>query len=323
VSSYLLRRIASATVLVVLVVSLTFFLLHAAPGSPADYLLVGPSAGQAEGRARLERALGLDRPVAEQFVAWVAGAVRGDLGTSYSSGRPVSRILGEALPNTLLLAFAAVVVEYTLALPFGIWAARRRGRAADQVLRAGSLVLYSLPVFWVALMAILVLTLRWPIFPAGHMFSPGAQDLPPADRLADLGWHLVLPATVLGLAVAGGTMRYIHGSLGEVLDQDYVRTARAKGLSEGRVVVVHGLRNALAPILQLLGVSLPALLNGSLIVEVVFSWPGVGRLAYQAIYARDFPVILGATTLSAVLVVAGSLLADLLHAAADPRLRDV
>jgi peptide/nickel transport system permease protein len=323
-SAYLLRRVAGALLLVFLVVSLTFFLLHAAPGSPADSLLADrSSAGHAEAKARLERALGLDRPILEQYAAWLGGAARGDLGSSFATGRPVARVLAEALPNTLLLGLAALLVDYVLSLPLGVWAARRRGRAPDQVLRVASLALYSIPVFWLGLMALLLLAFRWPLFPAGHMGSPGAEALPAGERLLDLLHHLALPALVLGLATAGGTLRYVRGSLAEALDQDYVRTARAKGLGERRVVVVHGLRNALAPILQVLGVSLPALLNGSLIAEVVFSWPGVGRLAYQAITTRDLPLTLGATALAAVLVVAGSLAADLLHAAADPRLRRV
>lgn len=322
-SAYLLRRVAGALLLVFLVVSLTFFLLHAAPGSPADSLLDRSSAGHAEAKARLERALGLDRPILEQYADWLGGAARGDLGSSFATGRPVARVLAEALPNTLLLGLAALLVDYALSLPLGVWAARRRGRAADQVLRVASLALYSIPVFWLGLMALLLLAFRWPLFPAGHMLSAGAEALPAGERLLDLLHHLALPALVLGLATAGGTLRYVRGSLAEALDQDYVRTARAKGLGERRVVVVHGLRNALAPILQLLGVSLPALLNGSLIAEVVFSWPGVGRLAYQAITTRDLPLTLGATALAAVLVVAGSLAADLLHAAADPRLRRV
>lgn len=322
-SAWLLRRTGGALVLVVLVVSLTFFLLHMAPGSPADALVTGQYGNQAAAKARIERALGLDRPLHEQYLAWLGGVLRGDLGTSFASGRPVARILAEALPNTLLLALAAVLVDYLVALPLGVWAARRRGRAADHALRLGALVLYSVPVFWLGLMALLLLAFRWPLFPAGHMASPGAEALPPGERLADLLAHLVLPAVVVGLATAGGTLRHLRASLGQALDEDYVRTARAKGLAEGRVVVVHGLRNALAPLLQVLGVSLPALLNGALVAEVVFSWPGVGRIAFQAISTRDLPLTLGTTALSAVLVVAGSLFADLLHAAADPRVRRV
>jgi peptide/nickel transport system permease protein len=320
-SRYLLRRLGASLVLVVLVVTITFFLLHLAPGSPVDYLLLGAVREGGLAHDRLERALGLDRPLFEQYLHWLGAAARGDLGTSFVQGRPVARVIGAALPNTLLLGLAALLVEYALALPLGVWAARRRGRAVDHGVRVISLLLYSLPVFWLGLMAILLFAYRWPVLPASHMFSAGAADLPAGARLVDLLRHLVLPATVLGLAAAGGTLRFVRGSLLEVLAQDFVRTARAKGLGEGRVVVVHALRNALAPVLQVLGVSLPTLLNGSLVLEVVFSWPGLGQVAFRALTTRDYPVILAATAVSAVLVVAGSLLADLLHAAADPRLR--
>jgi peptide/nickel transport system permease protein len=319
-SVYVLRRLGASLLLVFLVVSLTFFLLHAAPGSPADYLLLGTSRDAERARARMERTLGLDRPVVEQYLDWLADVARGDLGTSFAHGRPVSAVVAAALPTTLTLGLAGLLVEYAVALPMGIWAARRRGRAADHLLRVGSLALYSLPAFWLALMAILLFAYRWPVLPASHLASAGADLLPPAEQLLDRLRHLVLPATALGLASAGGTLRYIRGSLLEVLEQDFIRTARAKGLGEGRVML-HALRNALGPILQILGVSLPALLNGALVIEIVFSWPGLGQVAFQALSTRDYPVILATTAVSAVLVVAGNLLADVLHAAADPRLR--
>jgi peptide/nickel transport system permease protein len=178
-----------------------------------------------------------------------------------------------------------------------------------------------MPTFWLALMAVLLLSYLIPVFPASHMHSPSADRLSAAGRLFDLLYHLALPALVLGTAAAAGTARFVRNSLLDVLGQDYIRTARAKGLSEPRVLLVHALRNALAPLLQLLGLSLPLLLNGSLVVEVIFAWPGLGRVTFQAIAARDYPVVLATTALSGVLVVAGNLLADLLHVAADPRLR--
>ncbi len=319
-TAHLLRRLAASLLLVYLVVTLTFFLVHAAPGDPAATLVSG-GRHQAEREARVRHALGLDRPLVTQYVAWLADAARFDWGTSLIQGRPVSRIVLEAAPHTLVLALAALLVEYGLAVPLGVWAARRRGRPADHAIRAGSLLFYSVPPFWLGLMAILVFAYLWPVLPASHMHAPGAGHLTAGAWILDLARHLVLPAAVLGLSVAGGTLRFVRASLLEVLGQDYIRTARAKGLGEGRVVVVHGLRNALPPLLQLLGVSLPALLNGSLVLEVVFSWPGLGQVTFQALQTRDFPVILATTALSAVLVVGGNLAADVLHAAADPRLR--
>ena len=247
--------------------------------------------------------------------------MRGEWGVSLSKQRPVARVIAKALPATVLLGLTAMLIEYLLAVPLGIWAARRQGRLADHLIRGLSLVVYSVPVFWLGLMAVLVFAYLLPWFPASHLRSPGADQLPAGARLLDLLRHLALPAIVLGASSAGGTARFVRNSMLEVLSQDYVRTARAKGLGEGRVMVVHALRNALAPVLQLLGVSLPVLLNGALVVEVIFAWPGLGRIIFQAISARDYPVILATTTLTGVLVIAGNLVADLLHVAADPRLR--
>jgi len=323
VTRYLLRRTAASLLLLWLVVTLTFILLHAAPGSPVTQLIGGAANGarSVEQRQRLEHLYGLDRPLPEQYLRWLGNAVRGEWGTSFGSGRPVAEVVGEALPATLLLALAATAVEYAVALPLGIWSARRRGSLPDHAVRAGSLVLFSLPTFWFALMAILVFAYLWPVLPASHMTSPHAGSLPPAARLLDLGRHLLLPALVLGLTTAGGTLRFVRNSLLDVLGQDYIRTARAKGVSEARVVWVHALRNAVAPLLQLLGISLPALLSGALVTEVVFSWPGLGQITLQAIFSRDFPVILATTTLAAALVIAGNLAADLGQTLADPRLR--
>ena len=318
--AWLARRLAASALLLLLVLTLTFALVHAAPGRPVDQLVM-PGPGLVERQARLERALGLDRPLHEQYVAWLGAAARGDWGTSFVQGRPVARVIAEALPATALLALAALAVQYAFALALGLWSARRRDRLADHAIRAVSLLLYSIPLFWLGLMAILVLGLLWPVFPAGSMYSPGAERLGTAARLADLARHLALPALVLGLGSGGGTVRFVRNSLLDVLGEDFVRTARAKGLSERRVVGVHALRNALSPLLQLLGLTLPALLNGSLVVEVVFAWPGLGRLIFQAINTRDLPVVLATTAVGGALVLAGNLLADLLHAAADPRVR--
>lgn len=320
-TTYLLRRTAASLVLLWLVVSLTFLFLHLAPGGVSGGW-VGLSGGQtAEQRQRLERVYGLDRPLAEQYLTWLGRYVRGDLGTSWKHGRPVTRVIAEALPATLLLAVAAVGVELGLAVPLGIWAARRRGSPTDHALRGTGLFFFSLPGFWFGLMAILVFAYLWPVLPPSHMRSVDAHTLGPLGRALDVARHLVLPAAVLGITSAGGTLRFVRNSLLEVLEQDYIRTARAKGLSESRVVGVHALRNAVSPLIQLLGVNLPSLLNGALIVEVVFSWPGLGQVTYQSILTRDLPMILGTTTLAASLVILGNLAADLAQAATDPRVR--
>ena len=317
---FLLRRLAAALLVLLLVLTATFFLLHLAPGDPTR-LLADPRVPRAQ-REHLLHLYGLDRPPHLQYLGWLRGVVlAGDWGVSFAHQRPVAVVLAEALPPTLLLAGASLVLTYVLALALGVVAARRRG-LADGVIRVVSLVLYSLPVFWVGLMAILLFSVRWPLLPASHMRSVGAEAWPAVARLLDLGRHLALPTLVLALVSAGGVARFVRGALLEAFGQEHLRAARARGLAERRIVWRHALRNAAPALVQLVGLHLPFLLGGALVVEVVFAWPGVGRLTYDAILARDVPLVLAATALSGALVVAGSLFADLLHAAIDPRLRD-
>jgi peptide/nickel transport system permease protein len=320
VTTFLLRRLAASLLLLLLVLTATFFLLRRIPGDPTRREQQRMTAEQ---RQNLRRLYGLDRPLPEQYLRWLSSvALRGDLGISLSQQRPVSTALLEALPATAILASAALAVEYAAALLLGAVAAQRRRSVLDHAIRIGTLLLYSQPPFWLGLMAILLFSYVWPVLPASHMQSVDADLMSPAGRLLDLLRHLLLPALVMGLAQAGGTARFVRASLLEVMSQDYIRAARAKGLSERRVLWVHGMRNAAVPLTQLFALSFPALLSGSLIIEVVFSWPGLGQLTFNAILARDYPLILGATTLSAVLVVLGNLLADVLHALTDPRTRD-
>jgi peptide/nickel transport system permease protein len=314
-AGWLLRRGASALLMLLLVVSVTFVVVHALPGDPTDLLLdarLPPSS-----RAQLLRLWGLDRPLVEQYASWLVRAARGDWGTSIVHHRPATAVLAAAVPYTLLLGGAALLVQVLVALPLGVLAARRRGGAADHLLRVGSLLLYALPTFWLGLMALLLFAYRWPLFPAGH-----SADADGAGGFGELLRHLTLPALVLGLSGAGALLRLVRGSMLAALPDEPLRAARARGLAERRVVWVHGLRRAGAPLLQLLGLSLPALLGGALVVEVVFSWPGLGRIAYLAVQTRDLPLVLACTAWSGALVVIGSLLADLATAAADPRVRE-
>jgi len=321
VGRYLLRRLAASLLLLWLVVTVTFFLLHAAPGRPTELLGdFGSRALGAEQREQIERIYGLDRPLPEQYVRWLGATLRGDFGTSFDQRRPAATMVVEALPATLLLALAATLVEYALSVPLAVWAVRRRGSAVDSTVRSVSLVFFSLPEFWLGVMAILLFTYVWPILPSSGMSSPGT-DLTGWARVADVARHLVLPATVLGVSAAGGSLRFLRNSLLDVMGQDYIRAARAKGLSERRVLTVHGLRNAAVPATQILALNLGALLNGALIVEVIFGWPGLGQVLILAIRTNDYPVVLAATTLSAVVVLATNFAADVAQAALDPRVR--
>jgi peptide/nickel transport system permease protein len=319
VPGFLLRRLAASLLLLVLVLTATFILMHLAPGDPTNREGSRLTVAQ---RENLLRIYGLDRPLPEQYLRWMAAvALRGDFGISWSQQRPVADAVKEALPPTLLLSLAALFVEYAIALPLGVAVARRPGSALDHGVRLVSLVIFSQPVFWLALMAILLFTQIWPMLPSSLMHSLGYEQMSPGERLLDLLRHLALPALVLGIWSCGATLRLVRGSLLEVLSRDYIRTARAKGLSERRVVWVHGMRTALAPILQIFALSLIGLLSGSLVIEVIFSWPGMGRLTVEAVLTRDYPVVLATTTLAAVFVLASNFLADVIHALADPRVR--
>jgi peptide/nickel transport system permease protein len=317
---FLLRRLAASLLLLLLVLTFTFFFLRLLPGDPI-HLFEGQKLTLAQ-QEKLKEIYGFNRPLPEQYLIWISAVARWDWGTSLSQNRPVSTVLREALPATALLALAGLAVEYALALLLGIASALRRGSALDHTVRIVTLILFSQPVFWLGLMMILLFSYVWPVLPAGHMHSVDADLMSPMGQRLDLARHLLLPALVIGLSTAGGTIRFLRANLIEVMSQDYIRTARAKGLSERRVVWVHGLRNAVVPLIQVFAISLPLLLSGALIIEVVFSWPGLGRLTFLAISTRDYPLILGSTALSAALVILGNLLADVLHALADPRVRD-
>jgi len=317
---FLLRRSAAAALLIFIVLSFTFFFIHLAPGDPT-LVLQDPRLTN-EQREAMRNAYGLDRPMATQYLSWLQAVVfEGDWGISYVYSRPVSEVIGEYAMPTLLLTSAGLLVQFGVGLLAGVAAARRAGTLQDHLIRLTSLVFYALPVFWTGLMALLLFSYTWSLFPPGHLQSFDAASLSPLGRALDILHHLTLPALVLGLAAAGGTARFTRNSLLEELGQDYIRSARAKGLSEARIVWVHALRNAAAPILQLFGLSLPLLLSGALVVEVVFSWPGLGRLTYDSILSRDYPVVLATTALAGALVVVGNLVADVLHGVADPRVR--
>lgn len=317
---YLLRRAGVSLLLLLSVLTLVFFLQRLVPGSPISQ--TEDRGLPQEQRERLRRIYGLDRPLPEQYFRWLGALARGDLGVSLSQQRPVSVALRQALPPTVLLAAASLSLEFGLALGLGIAAARRPGSAFDHALRIGGLVAFSLPAFWLGLMAILLFSYTFPIFPASHMRSIGSEELSPLRSALDVGHHLLLPALVLGVSRAGGTARVVRARMLEILQQDYIRTARAGGLSERRVLWVHALRNLLGPVLQIFALSIPALLSGSLVTEIVFAWPGLGRMTFNALLSRDYPLILAATGLTAGIVLLCSLLADLGLAAADPRVRD-
>ncbi len=319
-SRFLIGRLAASVLLIVALLSTVFFIVHLAPGDPVD--LVNDPDLDAAGRAALRHEMGLDRPLGRQYLEWISGVLLHlDFGRSLRLHRPVSSILGEAVPNTLLLTLPAYLVHLLVAVPLGVWFARRRGSRRERGATVGGLFIYSLPAFWLGLMLILVFSrwLGW--LPSGGMYSTGAADLSRGARFWDLLKHLVMPVLVLGAASAMITARYLRNSMLEALGQDYILAGRARGLPENVLLWRHALRNALLPVVTLVGLNLPHLLGGAVVTEYVFAWPGMGRVAVEAIFARDYPVVMGATALSAVMVVAGNLLADLAYGLVDPRIR--
>ena len=312
--SYLARRLL-ATVPTLLAVSMVIFLLlHSAPGGPMAVYANNPSADPEELR-RLEQRLGLHDPYPVQYAKWLTAMLTGDWGLSYKYARPVGAILGERVLATVQLVLASLVIATAVAIPVGVLAATTRP-TAQRLIGSLSMLGVSVPTFWLGIVVLLVFSVKLRLLPSGGMATIGG-DFSVVDRL----WHLVGPAMVLATLEIAGWSRYLRSMLLEAMRQDYIQTARAKGLGELRVVLRHGLRNALLPLITLLGLQGGRLVGGALITETVFSWPGMGRLLVESLAGRDYPVLMASFMLMAVLVLLGNLAADLTYAAADPRIR--
>jgi peptide/nickel transport system permease protein len=320
VTAWLVRRVAASIAIVFLVVTLTFILMDVAPGKP----MLGPNERLVDPQAEaiLNRQFGLDGPLDVRYVSYLRELAHGNLGLSFGLRRPVADALAEAIPNTLLLAGAALLIDFLIGLALGVYQALRVHRLPDVVLGNVTLFLYSVPTFWLGLILLLVFGEWVGWFPVAGMSDPILCPTVSSVYCAmDRLWHLALPALTLGIVGAAGTARFQRATMLEVAAHDYIRTARAKGASERRVVWRHQLRNALLSFITLFGLAFPFLLTGAVLIETIFAWPGMGRLATDAILRRDFPVVNAAVLIASTMVVAGNLLADVLLAIADPRLR--
>lgn len=322
---YILRRLLVAIPLILGIATIVFFAVNLAPGDPAHYMLSPGMTAQTV--AQLRHSFGLDQPLPVRYVKWMAALFTGNLGYSYTYGRPVLDVLLAFLPNTLLLSGCALLLAFAAGIVLGTIQAVRQYSAVDSGLSVGLLFFYSMPSFWLALMMILVFSLfarnvwHWPIwFPASGMESASHDLMPMGAQLRDSFMHLVLPVTTLALVLTAGISRYMRGSMLEVLHQDFIRAARAKGLPERTVIFKHALRNALIPVVTLLGLYLPLLFSGTVFIEYVFAWPGMGKAIVDAIATRDYPLVMGGTVLFATMVVLANLLADILYAVVDPRI---
>ena len=325
--SLVVRRVAASIPLLLGVVTLVFLVLSLAPGDAASiYVRPGMSPEVME---HVRETFGLNDPLPVRYGKWLLAFARGDLGYSHFYRMPVGSRLLAALPHTLILTSSALLLAFVAGTLVGVLQAVRQDTSLDRLLSGISLFFYSMPSFWLALMSILVFSVGagvywdWPFsFPPSGTASPGTEFMGLWGRLADRLHHLVLPALTLTLVLAGGIARYVRTSMLEVIRQDYIRTARGKGLPESRVILKHALRNGLIPIVTLLGAYLPILLSGAVLIENVFAWPGMGQLMVESIHRRDFPVVLAVAVLFGAVVVLGNLVADLLYGVVDPRVRD-
>ncbi len=318
---YIARRLLFMIPLLLGITIITFVIVHLSPGGPADMLTGLSPKVSAEAKARLHSLYGLDKPFHVQYWLWLSRLVRFDFGRSFKDGRLVIIKILERLPATLLLNVLSLLLIFFIALPIGIISAVRQDSFFDKGMTVFVFLGFSVPAFWLALLLMVLfgVVLGW--LPISGMHSVNFPYFSFWGKLWDIIKHLILPVFVSAFGGLAYLSRYSRTSMLEVLRQDYIRTARAKGLSEKKVIYRHALRNALIPIVTLLGLSLPALIGGGFIFETIFAWPGMGRLGYQAIMARDYPVIMGVGVIAALLTLLGNLIADITYAFIDPRIR--
>ncbi len=316
---FLLRRLLQAVPIVLGIAIFNFLLLHLAPGDAADVLAGEAGGASPEYVAQLKAKFGLDQPLPIQLGRYLAQVATFDLGFSFRHNMPVASLIADRLPATLLLMLVAVAVAFALGIVLGITAARHVRRPVDALVSVLALLAYATPIFWIGLMMILVFSVQREWLPSSGMQTIGA-DLTGWASLVDVGRHLVLPAVTLSLFYLALYTRLMRASMLEVYGQDFVTTARAKGLDERRVAYRHVFRNALLPMVTMLGLQVGSMLGGSVLVETVFGWPGLGRLAFEAVFQRDHNLLLGILLMSSLLVVAVNLAVDLVYARLDPRI---
>src|SRR5579875_2811928 len=311
---FLLHRLGQNAILLWLVSVIGFGVLHLAPGGPLAQFALTPGLTQAD-LARIAHQMGLDRPLPLQYWEWFHRIVLGDWGRSYRDSQPVLAVIGSHLFATFELMVSSTLIAVLLGTWVGVIGAIRRYSIFDYLATIGAMIALSIPTFWFCLVVIYIFSVNLAWLPAGNLFTIGDGSF------IDYVWHLIAPALVLALVTIAIWSRYMRSSMLEVTGQDYIRTARAKGLSERRVLIAHALRNAWLPMITIAGLQLPTLLSGALVTETVFTWPGMGRLFLDSIGYRDYPMVMGVLMFSALLVLIGNLIADLLYSIADPRIR--
>lgn len=318
--AYIGKRVLQALITLLLASALCFAITQLAPGDYLDTLRQNPQISQ-ETLNQLTEKFGLDQHPVQQYLNWLKQIVtRGDFGFSFANQRPVAALLTERVQATLLLAIASLAITWTIAIPLGIIAAINQNRGLDRSLQLISYTGQGFPSFITALLLLYLAQNTSPLFPVGGMTSIDYPDLSPIGRIADIGWHMILPTLALSVTSFAGLQRLMRGQLLDVLRQDYIKTARAKGLPENRVIYVHALRNAINPLITLLGFEFANLLSGAFIAETFFNWPGLGKLMLEAVRQQDLYLVMAGLMMSALMLIIGNLLADLLLKAVDPRI---
>ena len=319
-AKYVARRFLASIVVIFGVTLITLVLMDRTRGTYVPGIDLNPAL-RPEDIARLRADLGLDRPFYIWYLTWLWGVIHGDFGRSMIDGSPVTSHILDRLPNTLELTATAILIGVVVAIPVGVISALRHGSKTDHTMTVISVAGFAVPQFWMGLILILIFSVTLEQHGLPWLPSSGAFSAVNGGDFIDRLEHLILPATVLSFFYTSQWSRFIRSSMLEVLSQDYIRTARAKGMSERRVVYLHGLRNALIPLITLIGLELPGLVGGGLVVEVVFGWPGIGKLAFERALQYDYTTVMGVTFFATMLVIAGNLLADILYGVLDPRIR--
>ncbi len=317
---YVIRRLIGIPPLLVGITLIVFAIVHLTPGSPVDDLRLNPEIKQSDIEA-IKKTLGIDRPLHEQYIGWMSQLVRGDFGISLKTYRPVRSLITQRVGNTLLLTATALAFSLCVAIPIGVLSALKRNTLFDYIATLGSTLGDSIPSFWLGLMFILLFAVQFKSWGLPWLPSGGTQTLPNGGDFFDRAKHLILPVvTISGVQIAVW-VRYIRAQMLEVLSQDYVRTARAKGMAEPTVQMRHAFRNAVLPLVTLVGLSIPGLFGGAVVIESVFGWPGIGSLLIQSAQNRDYTVVMGLTVFLSTIVVFANLLTDVVYGVADPRVQ--
>lgn len=322
--AFLIRRTLLGIVTLLFITFVIYWLIRSMPGSPVDndLALLDPSKViDKEEEERLKKIYGLDKHWTLGYVDWAGNLIAGDLGRSYTHKRPVSELIGERIGPTLLLSVSSLALTYILAIPMGLFSSARAGKGDERVLSIVLYMLYSFPSFVAALFLQLYLSVKLGWLPLQDMVSPEHDSMSTAARTWDVLKHALMPVICYTYGSLAYYSRFIRANMQEVLRQDYIRTARAKGLDEKTVIVKHAFRNTLIPLVTLIGLTLPSLLSGSVIIEQIFNWPGMGKFFFESIRTRDYQVIMGLTLIFSLLTLLGQFLADVLYAVVDPRVR--